>query len=196
METTIDRVANEIRGKTFIQGGSHRIELGPKKGEVESFRCAVDLFRMLKDQGEEADLGCLANDLALSPDQRPKNTGEKYELPKEYSEILDGLPDKPDIFLFWESTLRNKAKEGPKNAFKKNERLGIEVPTCPAIMGAFYKTLERSGYKQVVGFYPFEESCGPVKGADCTISGYELRIKIRNFFPLKGRLVDAMEFLK
>lgn len=208
------KIKLHVKEGALIQGGAFRMDKGPTKTELHSFRLAVTLVEECRKDGKVVSMGCIVNDLALKPEKRPKATGV-FEWPKEYLQILSeaGIST-PEIVLFYESSLRNGAKrdlDGGKiedGAFKINERTGIEVPRCRSIMGKFYSTLAKKGYTQQVGFYTYEpkpeaneeageiadNACpfGPIEGALKRGSGYELRLAVLNYFVYPdGRLQTA-----
>ncbi|MFH1521040.1 MAG: hypothetical protein ABID61_05330 [Candidatus Micrarchaeota archaeon] len=196
----------------LVQGGAFRIDKGPTKTEIRSFRLAVTLVEELRRDGKNVKLGCIVNDLALKPEQRPKATGV-FEWPKEYLDRLqDAMIDPPDVRIYYESTLRNGASQDLHRwrifggAFKKNEATGLDVPRCRSIMGKFYSTLAKEGYIQQIGYYTFEpkpepapgevadKAClyGPIEGALEGGSGYKLRLEVVNFLIYPDGRIQAV----
>lgn len=196
------KIKQQVKDGALIQGGAFRIDKGPTKTEIFSFKLAATLVEECRKDGKRVVLGCIVNDLALKPDKRPKATGV-FEWPKEYLQILSeaGI-SAPEIEISYESTLRNGASQDfhrgkiTGGAFKKNESTGIDVPRCRSIMGKFYSTLAKKGYVQQVGFYTIEPkpepespeeipdtACpfGPIEGALKRGSGYELRLEVLNY---------------
>ncbi|MFH1784967.1 MAG: hypothetical protein ABH842_00925 [Candidatus Micrarchaeota archaeon] len=201
-----------VKDGILVQGGAFRIDKGPTRTEIVSFRLAVTLVEELRKDGKNVKLGCIVNDLALKPDKRPKTTGI-FEWPEEYLERLrDARIYPPDVRIYYESTLRNGASQDlhrnriTHGAFKVNETTGINVPRCRSIMGKFYSTLAKEGYIQQIGYYTFEprseiglgevadKACpfGPIEGAIERGSGYQLRLEVINYLIYPDGKIQAV----
>ncbi|MDO8554813.1 MAG: hypothetical protein Q7S22_08440 [Candidatus Micrarchaeota archaeon] len=192
----VDVSSKIVKTPAFIQGGSHRIDKGPRTDELQSFRKAVELHRKCLDEGLQTTLGCMVNDLAIPSKERPKNTGTPYQFPEEYLKILqEARIPIAEVVVFYESSLRNGASQdarrrGVKIAETMNEYTGFPVPVCASIMGRFYKTLEEQGFAQVIGVYTLMD-CGPEKGAKKERSGYDIKMDVVNFYmDAKGNVYD------
>ncbi len=86
MKVTTD-VKILVNPRSFISGGSFRIDKGPTPAEIHSFRMAVSLHKECLAEGINTSLGIMVNDLALPPEERPKKT-LKLALPVVYVSIL------------------------------------------------------------------------------------------------------------
>lgn len=182
---------DSVKSGALMQGGSFRLDLGPTKAEIDSFRLAVVLYDECRKAGKQTKLGCIINDFALPPQARPKATG-RLEFPQEYLQILraQNLIDEGarleqirpgkggaviflastngfEIRIFYESSLRNAARKDARSVLKVNFLSGIEVPACPAIMGKFYSILAKAGFSQHVGFFAKEDK--PCDDNSCSI---------------------------
>lgn len=191
-------IVTKVGGKALIQGGAFRLDKGPTQAEVNAFRAAAKVYGKCLAEGKMVGIGCIVNDLALKPEERPKATGN-VQLPEEYLEILqEAHIELPDLRIWYESTLRNKVKKDVKKGrageggIKENEGKGIGVAVCAGIMGRFYSELADEGYTQQIGFYAWEHEpfdprdkvcpLGPHRGALPQFSGYVLRINVVNFW--------------
>ncbi len=185
-----------VKDNSIIQGGSFRLDKGPTKIERESFKYAVQLMKECKKEGKKIILGCMINDLAVKPEERPKKTG-KLEWPTSYLKILkNARVPLSKIYVDYESKLRNEADGDRRKRGVKIARSKKGIPICRSIMGKFYDKLAKKGYRQQIGFYVNEpknkstnaqenedNSCpfGPIDGAIERGSGYKLKIEIINF---------------
>ncbi|GEM_PF-5996871 len=195
----MDTIKKLVKPGAIIQGGAFRLDNGPTTAELASFRHAISLHLECRKLGVYTKLGCIVNDLALKPSERPKLT-KVHPLPEEYIKLL-GEADIPAeaVAIFYESTLRNKAQKDAKDGLnvtrKINESSGIPVPVCVSIMGRYYMDLAEAAYPQQVGFYarntvpeiPEEKpdrACpfGPIRGAVKEYSGYSTTIEVLNYF--------------
>ena len=191
------KLVSKAQKPVLIQGGPFRIDKGPTHAETSSFKHAIVLHDEFGKQGGGSTLGCVINDLALSPSERPKATGI-LPFPTEYLELLQQAGISPeDVLVFYESTLRNQVKcdfdrRKLRVATKINESTGFPVPICRSIMGRFYYNLAKLGFATQIGFYLaekplFEEderkdnACvfGPIEGA--LSGGYQTPLTTINF---------------
>lgn len=178
---------SRVQERAFIQGGSFRLDRGPTKTEAECFRLAAILHDECRKAGKTTAMGFIVNDLALSPQERPKAT-LRMAVPEEYLAILQehaligdddrmelirsGSRDKPKAFflaapeglvlhILFESSLRNAARNDLRSIIGEANESGKRIPHCPAIMGKFYDLIAKFGYSQQIGFYTYQsQGCG------------------------------------
>ncbi len=190
------KLVSKAQKPVLIQGGPFRIDKGPTHAETSSFKHAIVLHDEFGKQGGGSTLGCVINDLALSPNERPKVTGA-VPFPTKYLELLQQAGISPeDVLVFYESMLRNQARrdlyKGINVAVRVNDHTGFSVPICRSIMGRFYYNLAKLGFATQIGFYLaekplFEEderkdgACvfGPIEGA--LSGGYQTPLSTINF---------------
>ncbi len=196
------KLTSLMKEPLLIQGGNFRLDKGPTKTEILSFSHAINFYQAFLRQKNNVRLGCLVNDFGLPADKRPK----KYDgisilaydrWPLEYLALLEGarIPV-PNIKIFYESSLRNRVRTDfdhgrIRSVGLKESETGLEVATCPAIMGCFYSLLAKHGFKAQFGLYVKEPKCsddhscefGPVRGA-LYDSGYDLKIDVLNYWVL------------